>query len=172
VRVKVVASFAMVALLAQIALACEPASNASTFVVLDNDYAAASGLVIYQAFWQAVSFQAPIVPGSSSDPQSTVPASANSAWVVLAPGWDPTSTTSPTTFVVLQSKQGYGVDVSNTVDIPVNDATFAGNCANGSFLTQSQADFITQIVFSGIFGGLQYDAATCTTTPIGDADAH
>jgi hypothetical protein len=162
----------MVAPLALLALACEPASNASTFVVLDNDYAASGELVIYQAFWQAVPFQTPIPPGSSSGPQNTVPASANTAWVVLAPGWDPTSTTSPTSFVVLQSKQGYGVDVSNTVDIPVSDATFAGDCAAGSFLTQSQADFVTQIVFSGIFEGFRYDAATCTTTPIGEAGAH
>ena len=66
---------------------------------------------------------------------------------------------------------GYGVDVSDTLDIPVSDATFTGNCGAGSFLTQSQADFITQFVFSDIFAGLQYDAATCTTIPIGDAGA-
>jgi hypothetical protein len=169
--VKVVASIALV--FSSFALGCEPASNTSTFVVLQNAYPASSGLVIYDAFWQAVSFEdaAPLPPGASSVPESTVPCSANTAYVVLAPGWDPAKSATPTTFVVLQSEQGYAVDVNDTVDIPVSDASFAGNCAAGSFLTQSQADFITQFVFSGDFAGLRYDAATCTTTAIGDAGA-
>jgi len=166
--VKIVASLALVV---PMALGCEPPSTTTTFVVLENDYPAGSGLVIYQAFWQAVSFQTPIAPGSSSDPQNTVPASANTAYVVLAPGWDPSSNTTPTTFIVLQSREGYGVHVSHTVDIPVSDATFAGDCAAGSFLTQSQADFVTERVFSGIFDRFKYDAATCTTTSIGEAGA-
>jgi hypothetical protein len=53
----------------------------------------------------------------------------------------------------------------------VDDTDFAGNCATGSALTQSQADVITQLVFPSIFQGLQYDAATCRTTPVGDAGA-
>jgi hypothetical protein len=166
--VKVVASLTLVT---AFALGCLPASTTTTFVVLENDYPATSGLVIYQAFWQAVSFPTPIPPGASSDPQNTVFASANTAYVVLAPGWDPTSTTPPTSFVVLQSQQGYGVRVRDTVHIPVSDSSFVGNCAAGSFLTQSQADFITQIVFQSIFAGLKYDAATCTTIAVGDAGA-
>lgn len=63
------------------------------------------------------------------------------------------------------------MDVRNTLHIPVSDASFAGNCAAGGVLTQSQADFITQIVFPDVFGGFTYDAATCTTTPLGDAGA-
>lgn len=165
---KVVASLPLVAVLA---LGCEPPSNTTTFVVLDNEYPATSGIVIYRAFWQAVPFQTPLPPGSSSDPRNTVPASANTAYVVLAPGWDPSSPTPPTRFVVLQSKQGYGVHVSGTVRIPVSDASFVGNCAARSFLTQPQADFITRIVFPDVFGGLAYDAATCTTTPTGEAGA-
>jgi hypothetical protein len=168
--VKLVASIALVFAFAS---GCKPPSNTTTFVVLENDYPASSGVVIYDAYWQAVSFEdaGPLPPGSSSVPESTVPCSANTAYAILAPGWDPTSNTSPTTFVVLESKEGYGVAVGETVDIPVNDASFAGSCAAGSFLTQSQADFVTQFVFSSVFAGLRYDAATCTTTPIGDAGA-
>jgi hypothetical protein len=168
---------ALLALVVALAAGCEAPSVSTTFVVLENDYPApsgssgSSGMVIYESFWEAATFSTPIPPGSSSTPMVAVPASANTAYVLLAPGWDPTSTTPPTRFVVLESKQGYGVDVSNTVDIPVSDATFTGNCAAGSFLTQVQADFLTQIVFSSVFAGFRYDAATCTTTPIGDARA-
>jgi hypothetical protein len=144
-----------------------------TSVALDNDYPASSTtpLVVYQAFWQAVAFSTPVAPGGSSGPQSTVPASNNTAWAVLAPGWDPSSPEPPNSFVVLQSRAGFAVDLNNTLHIPVDDATFAGNCSAGSFLTQAQADFITQIVFPGTFAGLRYDAATCTTTTSNDGAA-
>jgi hypothetical protein len=69
----------------------------------------------------------------------------------------------------MQSRSGFAVHLNDTLHIPVDDADFAGNCATGSALTQSQADFITQLVFPGTFQGLQYDAATCTTTSVGDA---
>jgi len=52
---------------------------------------------------------APVAPGESSAPQSTVAASDNTAYVVLAPGWDPASSAEPSCLVVLQSRQGYGV---------------------------------------------------------------
>jgi hypothetical protein len=161
----------LLVLAAGLAPACEPPSVASTFVVVDDAYPAQSGYVVYRAFWQAVSFTAPIPPGSSSDPQSTVPASANTAYVLVAPGWDPASGTSPTTFFVLQSRQGYGAHVNDTAHIPVSDASFAGDCAAGSPLTQAQADFVTQYVFPDVFGGFAYDAATCTTTALGDGAA-
>jgi hypothetical protein len=161
---------ALLALVAPFVGACEDASNASTFVVMDNDYPASSGYVIYQAFWQAVPFRTPLPPGSSSDPQISVPASANTAYVVLAPGWDPSSGTSPTSFIFLESRQGYGVDVGKTVHIPVSDVTFAGNCAAGSPLPQAEADFLTQIVFPDA-GAYKYDAATCTTIALGEAGA-
>jgi hypothetical protein len=144
-----------------------------TDVVLDNDYpnARTDALVLYRAAWQAVTLQEPLAPGSSSDPQSTVAASDNTAYVVLAPGWDPASATPPTSFVVMQSRQGFAVHLNNTLHIPVDDTTFIGNCAAHSFLSQAQADFITQLVFPGDFALLHYDAASCTTTPIGDARA-
>jgi hypothetical protein len=144
----------------------------TTSVVLENAYpASASPLVVYDAFWQAVSFQdaAPLSPGAATPPQGTVPCSANTAYVVLAPGWDPTSSTKPGSFVVLESREGFGVDLGETLDISVNDSTFVGNCAAASFLTQAQADFVTQRVFAHDFAGLRYDPATCVTTSIPDA---
>jgi hypothetical protein len=153
---------AICALLAPFAIGCDAPS---TNVVLDNDYppSAANALVVYHAFWQAVSFTTPISPGASSDPRSTVAASANTAYVLLAPGWDPTSTTPPTSFIVLQSVGGFDVHLNDTLHIPVDDTTFAGHCAAGSFLPQDQSDFITQRVFASDFAGRSYDAATCAT---------
>jgi hypothetical protein len=165
---------AVPALAALLAGGCLPASDTSTFAVLDNGYPAPSGYVVYAAMWQAVRFTSPIPPGTSSDPQDTVPASANTAYVVLAPGWNPSSATAPSTFIVLESRQGFGVHVGDTVHIPVSDAAFAGNCAAGSTLAQSEADFITQTVFGdlGIFAGRRYDAATCATSGSDEAGAH
>lgn len=140
-----------------------------TYVVLDNNYPPSeTPLIVYHAFWQAVSFQTPVLPGSSSDVQNTIPASANTAYVLVAPGWDPTSSTVPTSFIVMQSRDGFGVHLNNTLHIPVDDAMFIGNCAASSFLSQDQADFITQRVFASDFAGLSYDPSTCTTAPIDD----
>ncbi len=143
----------------------------ATFVVLDNHYpeSAPDAAVVYQAFWQAISFQTPIAPGSSSSPQSTIAASANLAYVVLAPGWDITSSTPPTSLVVMQSRSGFSVSLNQTLHIPVDDATFAGNCAAGSVLSQAEANFLTEIVFAPLFMAVSYDAATCTSTPKSDA---
>jgi hypothetical protein len=160
--------------LAPVVAGCD---DPSTNVVVDNDYPpyATVPLVVYDAYWQAVAFEqpdgaaAPVPPGDSSEPQSTVPASANTAYVLLAPGWDPTSATPPTSFIVLQSQAGFAVSLGDTLHIPVDDATFVGDCATGSFLTQAQADFITERVFAKDFLSLRYDAATCTTAPAGDA---
>lgn len=140
-----------------------------TYVSLDDAYPASSKLVIYEGFWQAVPFPNPVPPGASSGLQNTVAASDNTAYVVLAPGWDPAGGASPTSFVVMQSKTGFSVHWNDTLHIAVDDAHFAGNCAAGSHLKQKQADFITQLVFPGTFGSFRYDAATCTTTPTGDA---
>lgn len=54
--------------------------------------------------------------------------------------------------------------LNNTLQIPVDDNHFDGNCDAGSFLTQDQADLITHNVFASVFFGLAYDAATCSTT--------
>jgi hypothetical protein len=143
----------------------------TTTVILDNDYSAASNLVVYRAFYQSVSFQEPIPPGSSSQPQNPpIPASANTAYVILAPGWDPDSSAAPTSFVLLQSRQGYAVHLNDTLHIVVNDANFVGNCAAGMPLTQNEADVIVNFVFTPtIFpdaaAPFRYDAATCQTIP-------
>jgi hypothetical protein len=159
-------------------------ANPTTYVVFDNDYppSATKPMVVYRAYWQAVPLQDAIAPGSSSEPQSTlpgggpvVPASDNTAYVILAPGWDLTSSTPPTSFVFLQSRSGFAVHLGDTLHIPVDDATFVGNCAAGSFLSQAEADFINERIFTpSLFpdaaaSSLRYDAATCTTTPLGDA---
>jgi len=155
------------------ATGCANVDTPYTYVVVDNNYPpyATVPLVVYQAYWQAVAFTTPVPAGSSSAAQSTVAASDNTAWVVLAPGWDPSSASPPTSFFVMQSRAGFALHLGDTLHIPVDDADFAGNCATGSALTQSQADFITQLVFPSLFQGLQYDAATCTTTQVGDAGA-
>lgn len=152
-----------------LAVGCNAAPQTS--VSLDNAFpdSKASPAVVYQGWWQAVSFDEPIVPGASSGPLATVPASGNTAYVVLAPGWDPTRQTAPTSFVVLQSRAGYSVGLGDTLHISVDDGSFEGDCAAGSRLTQHEADVITQLVFPSVFSGLRYDAATCTTTPIADA---
>jgi hypothetical protein len=142
-----------------------------TYVVLDNNYPRSTALVVFDAFWQSVSFPIPVPPGSSSDLQSAIPASTNTAYVVLAPGWDPTSSTTPTSLIAMQSRTGFELHLDHTLHIPVDDTTFVGNCAAGSFLSQEQADFITQFVFASDFSSLSYDAATCTTTPIRDGGA-
>jgi len=144
-----------------------------TSVVLENDYPrdAAAPYVIYQAYWQAVLFDAAIVPGASSDAMATVPASGNTAYVLVAPGWDPTSKTPPRSIVVLESSGQFGVNLDDTLTIPVSDQTFVGNCAAGSVLTQAEADKITSLVFPGVFTQLHYDAHDCTTTFTGDGGA-
>lgn len=160
-RAPLAAVAAMALAAASFALGCD---KPSTNVVFDNQYAADSGDVIYQAQWSAVAVSTPVPPGMSSAPADSVPASANTAWVALAPGWDPTSMTPPTSFVVLRSASGFDLHINNTLHIPVDDSTFVGNCAAGSTLSQDEADFITQRVFQGAFIGLTYDASTCTTS--------
>ncbi|HXX68428.1 MAG TPA: hypothetical protein VEK07_14665 [Polyangiaceae bacterium] len=158
---------AAVPLVLVLASHCSPPD---TSVVVDNDYPANSPapLVVYQAYWQTATFTTPIPPGSSSASSSAVPASATTAYAVLAPGWNPAGSTPPSSLVVLQSQMGFSVHLDDTLHIPVDDTTFAGNCAAGSFLTQPQADFITQIVFPGVFACLTYDAAACTVSPMTD----
>jgi hypothetical protein len=164
-------SRARAALLLVLAGACSCGETPDTQVALDNDYPASSSLTVYRAFWQAVSFQEPVLPGTSSQPQGTVPASANTAYVILARNWDPDGGALPTQFVLLQSKEGFGVHLNDTLHIPVDDAHFSGGCnAESPPLTQEQADFIidqvfTPTIFPDAAAPFRYDAATCTTVP-------
>ena len=66
-------------------------------------------------------------------PQDTVAASPNVAYVVVARDWDGgADAPPPASLVVLQSRIGFEVHWNTTVHIPVDDSTFAGNCAHGS----------------------------------------
>ncbi len=150
------------------ALVSSGCDTPSTTVTFDNDYPQASGDVVWRAQWQSVWFDQAILPGQSADPQPALPASPNSAYVVLAPGWDPEGSAPPTSFVVLLSINGFDQHPNDALHIPVDDAHFFGNCAAGSRLSQAQADFVTQQIFRADFVGLHYDAATCTTTTVGD----
>ncbi len=135
-----------------------------TSVVLANGYPASAPtpLVVYDAFWQAVELAAPLAPGASSPPQFTVAASPNTAYALLAPGWDPTSATPPASYVLLESRDGFAVGFDDALVIPIDDAHFAGNCATGSQLAQHDADFLATRVFARELGARSYDAATCT----------
>jgi hypothetical protein len=142
-----------------------------TTVTIENHYAtsARGPLVVYRAKWEAVAFPDPVPPGSSSAPESTVPASKSTAYVVLAPGWDPASASPPTSLIVMQSRDGFEVHLDGALHVPVDDTTFIGNCAAGSFLSTAQADFITRLVFPADFASVRYEPATCTAKPIADA---
>ena len=156
---------------AALATGCMNVDTPYTYVDLVNDYPTAANVpvVVYQARWQAIAFSTPLLPGASSGPQLTVSASDNTAYAILAPGWDPAGSAPPTRLIVIQSRSGFDVHVGDTLQILVDDRTFAGNCLAGQLLAQSDADAITETVFPDTFAGLRYDAATCTTTPIGDA---
>jgi hypothetical protein len=163
-------------LLASFVMACD--QHPQTWVVFENSYPSSAGtaVVVYRAFWQALAFQQSLPPGASSDPQDAgvLAASANIAYAVLAPGWNPDAGSVPASLVFLQSRSGFEVQLNDTLYIPVDDTTFAGNCSAGSFLSQDQADFLTQRVFTqtlfpDAFPPFRYEAKTCTTTPIMDA---
>jgi hypothetical protein len=93
--------------------------------------------------------------------------SPNTAYVLLAPHWDPFADggpSTPTSFVLLQSSSGFAIHLNETLHIAVNDKEFVGNCGASSFLTQEQADFMTMRVFADVFKGRSYNAATCMTS--------
>jgi hypothetical protein len=138
----------------------------STVVILDNAYppSAPVPLVVAAAHWQAVNFPAPVVPGASSEPYPTAPASANTAYVLLAPGWDPSADAGWGSLLVLQSRAGLEVHLAQTLHVVVDDTNFLGNCAAGNPLSQDEADFLTQRVFAADFAGRGYDATTCTSS--------
>ena len=144
-------------------LLCVACDQPSTLVGIRNQ----SSSYVYRAFWQAVSFSTPVAPEDSSVFEPTVAASDNTAYALLAPAWDPSLSSGPTVFLVLESQTGFSLHFDHTLQIPIDDSTFNGDCSSGHPLAQSDADFITQRVFSGVFAGRTYDAATCTTHPVG-----
>jgi hypothetical protein len=143
-------------------LACETETPSSA--ILENG----SSAVVYRAWWSETVFEKPVAPGGASEQLRAV-ASTDSAYVLLAPGWAPSSATPPTSFVVLRSKAPLSLARGDTLHIAVSDATFDGNCGAGDPLSQPEADFATQRIFAGDLAGLVYDAASCTTKPAPDA---
>lgn len=157
-------------------VACDTEDASSS--VIDNAYPAAPAdgsdpakqTVVYRAWWFATYYAAPVPGGASSDIQRAVPAS-DFAYAVLAPGWDPASETPPTSLVLVKSKAPFAVERGALVHVTISDATFAGNCAARQPLSQEEADFITQSIFPGVFTDKVYDAKTCTTKDVTEADA-
>lgn len=123
-----------------------------------------SGAVIYRAWWSETLFADPIDPGAASEAFRTTPGT-DTAYVLLAPGWDRASGAPPTSFVVLKSKQPLEVKRGDELHIAVSDTTFDGNCGAGSPLPPGDADFATKRIFAGELEGFDYDAATCIARP-------
>jgi hypothetical protein len=156
--------------------ACE--TETPTTASVRNDYpAAADGgdaaaqRVVYRAWFASTLFDAPVAPGATSAEERTVP-TADYVYAVLALGWDPGSGAPPTKLVPLRSKGRLDVARGDLGLIAVSPATFDGDCAAGSALSQDDADFVTQRIFPGAFAGATFDAATCTMRPLrtGDGD--
>jgi hypothetical protein len=149
-------------------VACD--TEDATTAVVANDYPAAAdggtsdAVVVYRAWWVTTLFASSVSPGASSATERTVPGEDH-AYALLAPGWDPSSTTPPTRLVPVRSATKLTVDRGATLNVVVNPVTFVGNCANGTPLSQDDADFITTRIFPGPFAGHHYDAATCTLSP-------
>jgi hypothetical protein len=149
---------------------CET-ETATTAVVADRYPVIADGgdpstqLTVYKVWWVTTLFVDPVVPGAESALQRTVPA-ADYAYALLAPGWDPTSTTPPVILIPVRSADKLGVTRGETLRIEVSDATFVGNCAGGKTLSQDDADFITLRIFPGDFATVTYDAKNCTSTAL------
>jgi hypothetical protein len=133
-----------------------------TEAVLTNAY---NDAVVYAASWSVVKFPGPLAPGASTEAQTAIAASANTAYAVLAIGWDPASPTPPTSLVVVESASGYDLHWDSTLTITASDEAFVGHCGASPLMPQADADFITQRIFPELFAGHTYDASTCTTSP-------
>jgi hypothetical protein len=148
-----------------------------TFAVVDNAYPpppdggeASKQTVVYRAWWVTSYFPDPVPGGASSSEQRSVPVS-DFVFALLAPGWDPASTTPPAQLVVVKSKVPLSASRGDTLHIVVSDQTFTGSCAAGQPLSQEDADLITQSIFPAEFTGVTYDAKTCTTMAIARREA-
>jgi hypothetical protein len=126
-----------------------------------------NSITVYRAWWLVTVFTDPVAAGTSSDSHRVVNG-LDSAYVVLAPGWDKASGTAPTKLIPAKTKTAIGVSSGDVLHITANDENLIGNCAAKQPLTQVDADFITQNIFPNEFAGFTYDAPTCTLTPISD----
>ncbi len=148
-----------------------------TNAVVDNGYPEladggdpSTQVVVYKAWYVTTLFTEPVLPAQSSDELRSVPAT-DTAYALLAPGWDPEGTAPPTSLIAVQSKSKLSVSRGDVLHLAVSDVTFTGNCAARQPLSQADADFITQRIFPGDFANATYDATTCTSTPVPADDA-
>ena len=143
----------------------------TTAVVVDGYPAAPDGgnptteISVFKAWYVTTLFVDGVAPGATSGEQRIVPAN-DYAYAILAPGWDPSSMSPPTTRIPVRSFGRITASRGEALRITVSDAAFEGNCLGGKPLSQEDADFITQRIFPGDFASVAYDAKTCTSTPI------
>lgn len=146
-------------------LAVSGCDTPHTSVIVENRYSTSepTPFVVYKAHWLATRFEDPLLPGEVSAEQTSFSASPNTAYALIAPGWDPAAG-APTSFLLLQSRGDFALSFNDTLRIPIDDAHFTGNCAVRSRLTQEQAEFIAQQVFPSDLSSFKYDALTCKTS--------
>jgi hypothetical protein len=169
------APLASLLVLPALALAC--GTPDATYAVIDDGYPAvpeggdpSQTISVYAGWWLVATFPTPVAGGGESETERVV-TGTDYAFLVLAPGWAPSSGSPPTHLIPAMTKDKVSAARGDTLHIQVDDAHVAGNCAAGQPLTQAQADVITQSIFPGAFAGVVYDAASCTSTPVGDASA-
>ena len=150
--------------------ACD--TETATHAAVENGFAEvaeggdpATRVVVYKTWWVTTLFTEPVPPAMTSAELRTVPA-RDTAYALLALGWDPASGAPPTTLIPVRSKEPLAVSRGKVLRILVSDGAFTGNCAASQALTQEDADFITRRIFPGEFVKLSYDATTCTSTPL------
>jgi hypothetical protein len=158
-----------------LALGCDTPD--STFAVIDDGYPSvpeggdpSQTIAVYEGWWLVATFPTPVPGGGESETERVV-TGTDYAYLVLAPGWDPSSGTPPPRLLPAMTRDEVSVARGDTLHIQVDDAHVAGNCAAGQPLTQDQADYITHSIFPGAFAAVVYDAASCTSRPAGDAAA-
>jgi len=137
-------------------LACET-ENATTAIVDNHDTA-----VVYRAWWVTTYFDDPVGAGTSSSSLRSVPATGT-AYALLAPGWDPMSSTPPTSLAVRQSRTALSASRGEELHITVADDAFFGSCT--APLSADDRDFIAERIFPGELAGFTYDPTTCLFQP-------
>lgn len=160
-------SLGIMAACAALTGACE--TSTPTRAVLDNGYApaAAASVTVYKGWWSVASFLDPVPAGAESAPVRIVEGT-DYGYALLAPGWIADSG-APSTLVPVRTRTELTARRGDTLHLHIAPDTADGDCASGTPLSQSDADFITARIFPAEFAGKRYDAATCTTTSLGEA---
>ena len=146
-----------------------------TSAVLANQYppaidaGSADSMAVYKGWWAVTQFADPVAAGQVSDPVRVVQGN-DYGYALLAPGWDPSSSTLPSTLIPLRSASKLSVARGDTLNFVVSDDATVGNCSAGKPLTQEDADFITQRIFPGEFANVNYDATLCKASPISGSE--